>query len=174
MRVGLSIFVSFLTILMTVRFGMNEIQVGIFFSVVGLWMVIMQICAVGLMARMVSEERILIFSLPILGVCIAAITILPFLWQIYFIVPILALAMSLVNAVFPALIVQRSAPGQHGAALGVTGAIFSLSHTLAPIFVGLLTIWIPLKTTFIIGSLFICAAWFLVLLEQRLRKDLYH
>lgn len=156
---GFAFFTSFIGILLVSRFGQSESEIGGFFGIVGIWIVITQLFILRILARHYSEKSILRFSLLILAGSIMAYPFAPSMHYLYIIMPILAIPNGLSMANMGALVSKSVSPDRQGAALGINGSLMALSQGMIPLIAGLLSGAIGIRAPFVIGGLLVLSAW---------------
>ncbi len=93
------------------------------------------------------------------GVAIALYPFMPNAFWIYILLPCLSIPQGLAFSNLGALVSKSVSPQKQGAALGINGSLMALSQGVIPIFGGAVTAFIGLSPSFILGALFVFAAW---------------
>lgn len=159
---GFAFLPSFMGVLLVSRFGFSETAIGTFFGIVGAWVVLTQLLILRFLSSRYNERRILRISLIVLAGGIALYPFLPSgLWA-YVLIPIIAVPQGLSMANMQALISKSVSAERQGAALGINGSLLALSSGLIPLFIGFASGIVGLPTLFIVGGLFVIAAWFVL------------
>jgi MFS transporter, DHA1 family, tetracycline resistance protein len=158
---GFSFFTSFISVYLVDRFNFTESNTGMYFGIVGVWIVIAQAVVVRMVGKRYTERTILLASLPILALTIAIHPFVPGIKYLYFAMPFMAISFGLITTNIPALVSKRAGDRQ-GAALGINGSLQALTQGIAPIAAGLLAGYFGLGASFIIGSLLVIVAYFFV------------
>ncbi len=160
---GFGCYTSFVAVFLVERFALAETSTGIYYAVVGGWIVFTQLVLVRFFSRLYSERTILNWSLPLLGLVILSYTFAPSIEFLYIIMPFLSAGVGLSSTSFPSLISKGVSKERQGAALGISGSLQALSQGVAPLIAGVLAgIW-GISSPFILGTVFIFGAWALVL-----------
>ena len=159
---GFAFFTSFIAIFLVVRFGFSEAATGTFFGVVGGWMIFSQVVVVRILSKKYSEQKILTAALPLLAVVILAYVFISNQIILYSVIPLMAIAVGLINTSFPALISKGVSSQRQGAALGINGSLMALSQGLAPLLAGVLAGAFGIGAVFVIGSGLVALAWVVV------------
>ncbi|MBY0110554.1 MFS transporter [Patescibacteria group bacterium] len=158
---------SFFGILLVNKFMLTETDIGIFFSVVGIWIALTQLVLLRFVTRFFSERKILFVALPIIAVALALHPFMANSMWLFVIIPIYSIPHALAMATMPAL-VSKAVPGdKQGAALGINGSLMAFSQGIIPIVAGTVTALIGLTAPFVIGGLFVVASWLVLFVFSR-------
>lgn len=155
---GFSFYTSFLGVLLVYRFAMSEVDIGTYFSFVGIFIVITQ----GLITRPVtarfSEKQILRLSLPATALCIFAISQASTSAMLYFIAPLFALAVGLSTANLTAAVSRRAGDTMQGEVMGINSSVNALAQTIPPLMGGVLATTATPAMSLVVGSVFVAFA----------------
>jgi len=145
------------------RFGFSAINIGNFFLYTGVWLMIVQLGIVRRVAKVLSEQQILRFSLFCTGICVL-VYLLPHDWRyILLVTPFFAVFNALTMVNIPALVSRTARPETQGEVLGINASVQALGQTLPPIIAGFLAaqivFWVPLAVAgvgiIIAGAIFV-------------------
>jgi MFS transporter, DHA1 family, tetracycline resistance protein len=136
---GFTFFTSFFGIYVARKFGFTPSKTGDFFAIVGLFIAFSQAVLVGKIAKKLSDEKILKFSMfgqaCVMVVYLLATSTLP----IYLIIPVFTLFNGLTIANTTSLISRSADPGKQGAAMGISSGVQSLAQVPASALIGYIT-----------------------------------
>lgn len=164
---GFSFFISFIGILLVSGFSFSETQVGTFFGVVGVCIVISQLVVLRILTARFNERTILKFSLILVAASMILFPFLPNGLSLFILVPFLAIPQGISMANLTALISKSVSPARQGAALGINGSVISLAQGVVPLIAGVGSGFVGIKLPFIAGSVLIILAWFVLFLKKR-------
>lgn len=159
MQLGFTFFTSFIGILLVQKFKFSAADVGTFFGVVGIWVVITQAVVLRFLTRFYNERQILRFSLIVLAGGLAVYPFLPASGFLYFVAPFIAIGNGLSVANMTSLISKGVSPEKQGAALGISGSLLALAQGTAPIVAGIGSGILGVQAPFIVGGILVLASW---------------
>ncbi len=149
---GFAFFTSFIPVFLVERFGFSETTTGIYFAIVGVWIIFAQVVVVRFMTARYSERTILLWSLPILAGTIALQGYVPHEAFLYAMMPVMAATFGLVSTAIPALVSKAVSPERQGAALGINGSLQALTQGIAPLASGIISGIFGLAFSFVVGA----------------------
>lgn len=152
---GFTFFTSFIGILLASKFNFIESSIGVFFGIVGIWIVITQVVILRLVSGRFSERKIITSALATLGLGILLYAFVPSIALVYALIPLIAIGNGLSMATFGALISKSVSKERQGAILGINGSISSLSQGISPLIAGLVGSFLTIKAPFIAGALLV-------------------
>jgi len=163
---GFTFFTSFVGILLVLRFHFAESGIGVFFGVMGLWIVFTQGVILRLLAKRYSECTILRSSLFFMMIGLSLYAIVPSIFLLYALIPVVAVSngLSMVNMV--ALISKSVSASKQGAVLGINGSLMALSQGIIPLIAGFGSSITGIQGPFFAGSLLIAIAWAVLFLKR--------
>ncbi|MEI8096654.1 MAG: MFS transporter [Candidatus Moraniibacteriota bacterium] len=167
---GFAFFTSFVGILLVSRFHFAESGIGVFFGVMGLWIVFTQGFILRLLTKKYGERDILRFSLLFLMMGLSLYAIVPSVFLLYALIPVVAVSNGLSMANMGALISKSVSASKQGAALGINSSLMALSQGIVPLVAGFGSGIIGINGPFFAGSLLVACAWG-VLFMRRLRSE---
>lgn len=152
---GFSFYTSFLGVLLVYRFAMSEVDIGTYFSYVGIFIVITQALITRPVTRRFSEKQILRLSLPAvsLSVILIAFANTPFL--LYFIAPFFAVSVGLSTANLTSAVSRRAGDGIQGEVLGINSSVNALAQAFPPLLGGAVATVATPATALLVGAMFI-------------------
>jgi DHA1 family tetracycline resistance protein-like MFS transporter len=151
---GFAFFTSFITVFLVERFNFSETDTGIYFAVVGLWIIFAQVVVVRFVSARYSERTILLWTLPVLALVIALQGFAPNVMFLYALMPIMASAFGLMSTAIPALVSKGVTADAQGAALGINGSLQALTQGIAPLAAGVVSGVLGLPAAFLFGAAF--------------------
>ncbi|MFM2374436.1 MAG: hypothetical protein RLZZ234_431 [Candidatus Parcubacteria bacterium] len=155
---GFAFFTSFITVFLVERFGFSETDTGIYFAVVGLWIIFAQVVVVRFVSARYGERIILLWTLPILALVIALQGFAPNVIFLYALMPIMASMFGLMSTAIPALVSKGVSAESQGAALGINGSLQALTQGIAPVAAGVVSGIFGLTTAFVFGAALACVS----------------
>ncbi|MCK9344657.1 MAG: MFS transporter [Candidatus Pacebacteria bacterium] len=159
-QAGFTFYTSFLGVLLVQRFGVGEVDIGTYFSYVGIFIVVTQ----GLITRPVtarfSEKQILRLSLPAVALAIVAIAFAPTMETLYFIAPFFAVATGLSMANLTSAVSRRAGEGVQGEVLGINSSVNALAQAFPPLLAGVVASFTaPVVPLFVAATFILLAAY---------------
>ncbi len=164
---GFTFFTSFVSILLVARFHFTESNIGTFFGILGMWIVFTQGFILRFLTKKYNERAILRFSLLFLMIGLAFYAIVPTIFLLYCLMPVVAIANGLSMANITALISKGVSEKKQGATLGINGSIMALSQGIIPLFAGFGSGIIGIKGPFFAGALSVGLAWYILFVRKR-------
>ena len=152
---GFSFYTSFLGVLLVYRFAMNEVDIGTYFSFVGIFIVLTQAFVTRPVTARFSEKQILSFSIPAASVCIALIALIHTPLLLYVIAPFFAVSVGLTMANLTASVSRRAGDTIQGEVLGMNSSINALAQALPPLLGGVVAALATPAVTILVGATFI-------------------
>lgn len=156
---GFAFFTSFIGILLVNRFGLSEKAIGTFFGASGFWIIVTQLFILRILSKKYSERTILRVSLLALAVAISLYPLMPSVFILYAIIPLLAIPNGLSMANMMALVSKSVSAEKQGAALGINGSLMALSQGLIPFLAGSFSGFLGVEAPFFAGSFLVIMAW---------------
>lgn len=160
---GFSFLVSFIGVFLVVRLGFSEAGVGTFFGAVGIWIVVTQLVVLRLVTRIYRERPILRVTLPLLALSMVAYAFVPSSTAVYILIPLIAIPQGLTIANMQALVSKGVSGEKQGATLGINSSLIALAQGTVPLVAGAASSIAGVQTPFLIGALFVLAAWGVIL-----------
>ena len=159
---GFAFFTTFSSIFLVDRFGLHEGEIGTYFGIVGVWIVITQLFILRLVTKHYTERQILMVALPVLALAIGTYPFLPAIIYAYTMVPLIAVPVGLSMANITALISKGVSPAKQGAALGINGSLNAFAQGLTPLLSGVFGALLGVSAPFIFGSLGVFLGWYIL------------
>jgi DHA1 family tetracycline resistance protein-like MFS transporter len=166
---GFAFFTTFVSILLTVRFAFTEGTIGIYFSVVGAFIVLTQLGLVGYFTDRFTEKTLMLYCIPLVAL---SIFIYPYARNIeilYVLIPLMAIPQGITFASVSALISKSVSAEKQGAALGINGSLMALAQGIIPLLAGIGSGVIGLTAPFIAGGIFILASWYVIYTSKHVK-----
>lgn len=155
---GFSFYSSFLGVLLVYRFSMTEVQIGTYFSYVGIFIVLTQALITRPVTARFSEKQILRLSIPAVSLCIIAIALIQNATLLYVIAPFFAVAVGLTMANITAAVSRRAGETMQGEVLGINSSVNALAQAFPPLLGGLVATVVTPTAALIVGATFIAFA----------------
>jgi MFS family permease len=159
---GFGFFTAFTAIFLSDRFSFPEKDIGIYFGIVGLWIVFAQLFVVRVLSNKYEGKKLLLWSLPVLAGVILLHPFIKSTYLLYTALPFIAISFGLFNANLPALISKTAPSDKQGTTLGINGSLQALSQAIAPLAAGVFSGLLGLTTSFFIGGGLVLAAFFVI------------
>ncbi len=157
---GFSFYTAFLGVLLVYRFAMSEVDIGTYFSFVGVFIVFTQGLITRPVTRRFSEKQILRLSLPSVSLCVMLIAFASTPFMLYFIAPFFAVAVGLSMANLTAAVSRRAGDTIQGEVLGINSSVNALAQALPPLFGGLIaTVASPVSALLVGATLIAFSAY---------------
>ncbi|MBI5798332.1 MAG: MFS transporter [Candidatus Yonathbacteria bacterium] len=151
-QAGFSFYTSFLGVLLVYRFAMSEVDIGTYFSFVGIFIVLTQ----GLVTRPVtarfSEKQILRLTIPAVSLIIIMIALAPTETALYFIAPFFAVAVGLSMANLTSAVSRRAGDTIQGEVLGINSSVNALAQAFPPLLGGVIATLSTPATALLVGA----------------------
>ncbi len=152
---GFSFYTAFLGVLLVYRFAMSEVDIGTYFSFVGVFIVLTQALITRPVTARYTEKQILRVSIPAVSLCVMLIAFASTPFMLYFIAPFFAVSVGLSMANLTAAVSRRAGDGIQGEVLGINSSINALAQAFPPLLGGLIaTIASPISAL-LVGATFI-------------------
>ncbi|CCH51829.1 Tetracycline resistance protein, class E Short=TetA(E) [Fibrisoma limi BUZ 3] len=130
---GFNFYTQFFQVILIKVFDYNQTQIGRYFAYVGLWVALMQGTVVRRVANSYAPQQILRFSVLGLGFALWLFLLPQESWQLFLVVPILALFQGLTSPNSTALVSQSAGAQEQGRTLGINQSVLSSAFALPPI-----------------------------------------
>lgn len=156
---GFNFFIAFIAILLVDRFTFAEADIGTYFAVVGLCIVITQMVVLRLVSGKVSDRTVLRYGLLAVAGVVAVQPFVTSTALIYLLVPLMAVPNGLTMANMTALVSKSVSADKQGAAMGINASVMALAGGIVPLVAGAMTGLLGLTTPFLVGGALIVAAW---------------
>ncbi len=159
---GFAFFTSTIGLLLVERFSYDESGIGIFFGVVGVWVVITQGFILRVISRRFVDRQLLQFTIPLVGVSVLAFALVPQASLLYAVIPFMAIPQGISMANLTAILSKHVSPDSQGKVLGINGSLSAFSQGAVPLIAGSLAAVVGITPTLAIGSLFFIASWYVL------------
>lgn len=155
---GFTFYTSFLGVLLVYRFAMSEVDIGTYFSFVGIFIVITQGAITRPVTARFSEKQILRLSLPAVAIAIVAIALVQSTTSLYFIAPFFAVAVGLSTANLTAAVSRRAGAEIQGEVMGINSSVNALAQSFPPLLGGLAAIFATPAASLFVGATCVAVA----------------
>lgn len=159
---GFAFFTSVIGLLLVERFSYDEAGIGLFFGVVGVWVVITQGFLIRIVSRRFSEQVLLSVTIPVVGISIIAFALVSNPTLLYAAIPLMAIPQGISMANLTAVLSKHVSHDRQGAVMGINGSLSAFSQGAIPLVAGGIAALIGITTTLIVGALFFFAAWYVL------------
>jgi MFS transporter, DHA1 family, tetracycline resistance protein len=149
---GFTFFTSFFGVYVSNKFGFSQATTGDYFAVVGLFIAITQGGLVGLVAKRLTDYKVLRFAIICQAGALAAYFIITSKPLLYWFIPVLALFQGLSQANITALMSRVAEPGRQGEALGIFSSVSSLAQVIPSIMLGYITAGSSANTPLVVAA----------------------
>ncbi|HAS84519.1 MAG TPA: tetracycline resistance MFS efflux pump [Candidatus Yonathbacteria bacterium] len=151
-QAGFSFYTSFLGVLLVYRFTMSEVDIGTYFSFVGIFIILTQ----GLITRPVTkrftEKQILSKTIPAVSLIIILIALAPTETALYFIAPFFAVAVGLSMANLTSAVSRRAGDTIQGEVLGINSSVNALAQAFPPLLGGVIATLSTPASALLVGA----------------------
>jgi DHA1 family tetracycline resistance protein-like MFS transporter len=159
---GFAFFTSTIGLMLVSRFSYDEGAIGIFFGVVGIWVVITQGFLLRLISRRFHERTLLSYTIPLVGLSLLGFAFVPAAHLLFAVIPFMAIPQGISMANLTAILSKHVSADNQGKVLGINGSLSAFSQGAVPLIAGLLAASIGITGTLALGSLFFFASWYLL------------
>ncbi len=166
---GFAFFTSFVSVLLSNKYGFAEEGIGVYFAIFGLFIALTQLVLLGKISKKYSEKKILIFGFPLVALSILLIPFSPSAVVVYSLIPFMAIPQGLAFANISSLVSKSVSSDKQGAALGINGSLMALAQSIVPLIAGIGTGITGLTLPFVTGAFIIVIAWHLLRTSKRIR-----
>ena len=149
-----SFFTTFFSVYLIKKFGFDQGNIGDFFAYIGLWSVITQGFVTKYVAKRLSEEKVLKWSLVATGIIVLAYFLPQHAWQIYLIPPFFGLATGLTMANLGSLLSKSTDPKTQGKIFGINSSVQALAQLIPAIISGFIAALLTPESPIVIASVF--------------------
>jgi len=164
---GFAFLITFSGVLLVSQFGLSAAEVGTFYGVTGVFIVITQLFILRILSKKFKERTILRVSLLTLAVSIGIYPFMSNIGLVYAVLPFIAISQGLSIANMGALISKSVSPQKQGAALGINGSLMAVGQGIIPILGGIGSGIINIKAPFVAGAILIIIAWFVLFRKKQ-------
>lgn len=137
-QMGFTFYTTFISVFLIQKFGWNQGNIGNLFAYSGIWMVFTQAVIVRFISGKFKDWYILRFAILLMAVVILSYQTLTEGWQLFFVVPLLAIAAGLTHSFLNGLVSRSAGPQIQGEILGINASVAALAQALPPVFAGYL------------------------------------
>jgi len=144
---GFNFYTQFFQVILIRNFDYDQTQIGRYFAYVGLWVALMQGTVVRFAANRFEPAQILRYSVFGLGIALWLFLFPRESWQLYFVVPFLALFQGLTSPNSTALVSQSGSEQAQGRTLGINQSVLSAAFVFPPIiaaYLDTLNVYLPI------------------------------
>jgi DHA1 family tetracycline resistance protein-like MFS transporter len=157
--IGFTFFTFSTGIFLVQKFGVTSQEIGKYFGVLGMWIVLTQGFILRVITKKYNEKQILRFSLVMVASAIALMPFMNSLFLIYVILPCIAIPQGLSMANMSALISKSVSPEKQGAAMGINASLSALAQGLIPLVAGSVTALLGISSPYFIAGACMFLAW---------------
>lgn len=159
---GFAFFTSAIGLLLVARFSYDEAGIGLFFGVVGVWVVLTQGFLIRIVSRRFSEHTLLAVTIPVVGVSIVAFALVTNPALLYAVIPLMAIPQGISMANLTAILSKHVSHDRQGAVMGINGSLSAFSQGAIPLVAGGIAALIGITATLLVGAVFFFAAWYVL------------
>lgn len=155
---GFNFYTQFFQVILIKVFDFDQTHIGRYFAYVGLWIALMQGTVVRRVANRYTPAQILRYSVFGLGVALWLFLLPRESWQLYFVVPFMALFQGLTSPNSTALVSQSGSAQTQGRVLGINQSVLSAAFALPPIvaaYLDTLNVYLPI----LVAGLMVLIGW---------------
>lgn len=144
---GFNFYTQFFQVILIRNFSYDQTQIGRYFAYVGLWVTLMQGTVVRRVANRFEPAQILRYSVFGLGIALWLFLLPRESWQLYMVVPFMALFQGLTSPNSTALVSQSGSAQAQGRTLGINQSVLSAAFVFPPIiaaYLDTLNVYLPI------------------------------
>ncbi len=144
---GFNFYTQFFQVILIRNFDYDQTQIGRYFAYVGLWVALMQGTVVRAAANRFEPAQILRYSVFGLGIALWLFLLPQESWQLYLVVPFMALFQGLTSPNSTALVSQSGSEQTQGRTLGINQSVLSAAFVFPPIiaaYLDTLNVYLPI------------------------------
>ncbi len=144
---GFNFYTQFFQVILIRNFGYDQTQIGRYFAYVGLWVALMQGTVVRAAANRFEPAQILRYSVFGLGIALWLFLLPTESWQLYLVVPFMALFQGLTSPNSTALVSQSGSEQAQGRTLGINQSVLSAAFVFPPLiaaYLDTLNVYLPI------------------------------
>ncbi|MCB0574211.1 MAG: MFS transporter, partial [Saprospiraceae bacterium] len=139
LSLGFSFFTTFFSYYLMHRFGLTEKNIGIIFGWVGIWLVFTQGFTVRRLAKKVSSQHILRYSILLLGIAVPLVLLPDNPWNVMWINPFIATFQGITAPNLTTVVSAQAGAQEQGEILGINQSMISVGQMLPPVIAGYLS-----------------------------------
>lgn len=171
---GFSFFTQFFQVFLIEKFQFNQSQIGNLFAYMGIWIAMVQGTLVRPLAKRFEPKQILSVTILCLSLVFPLYFFTTASWQLFFIVPLLAIFNGLTQPNTNAVVSNLSDQDSQGEIMGINQSINSLALFLPPLIAGLVAsihIYLPI----LLAAVSSFVAWVIYIkYYHNDKKDIFH
>ncbi|MDO8604737.1 MAG: MFS transporter [bacterium] len=152
---GFAFYTSFLGVLLVYRFAMSEVDIGTYFSYVGIFIVLTQAFVTRPVTARFSEKQILRLTIPMVSLCMVFVSFVQTEALLYMIVPFFSVAVGLSMANLTSAVSRRAGDTIQGEVLGINSSVNALAQAFPPLLGGLIATIVTPAGALLVGATFI-------------------
>lgn len=149
---GFGFFVSFFSVFLIHKFQFSQGGVGDFFSFVGIWIAFTQAVITRRLSKYFSEPQILRITIIGDGIAIAALFLPTVWWQLFLLVPFVAIFNGLTFANLTGLLSRSADKTVQGEILGINASIQALGQLIPPVIGGFIAAGLTPETPIAVAA----------------------
>lgn len=157
---GFAFFTSFSGIYLVRRYNIGEAELGNYFAVIGVWIIITQMIILRIVTKYKTPPQILRVSIIMVAVSITLTPFMPTLFLQYVLLPFISIPQGLSMANLTALLSSSVSRERQGVVLGINGSLSALSQGVTPILGGIVGGFLGISSPFLLGGICIFFAWY--------------
>ena len=169
LSLGFTFFTQFFSVYLISRFGWTELQVGLLFGWVGIWLALTQGVLVRWLSTRVTPRKVLSWSLPFVALTIGMLLIPEQAWGFFIVNALVAVFFGLTSPNLTSVVSEQASAQEQGEILGINQSMQSLGQFVPPIIAGFLTALNP-SYPLVASSILIVLAWLIFMLSVGRRK----
>lgn len=155
---GFSFFMQFNQVYLHEKFHFEEMEIGLLFGYIGIWIAFTQGFIVRRMAGKFSPPQILRLSLLGLSLAVVAILLPDKAWMLFLVNPFIAIFQGLTQPNQTSIVSVMTPKENQGEMLGIQQSLASLAFTIPPVIAGFI-VNLDFRLPLLISSIFILLAW---------------
>lgn len=159
---GFTFFTSFSGLYLVKKYGLGESQLGTYFAIIGICIVITQAGILRFVSAKWKPIQVLQVSMILVGITSALTPFMPSLMLQYILIPFIAVPQGLSVANLGALLSTSVPKERQGVALGINGSLSAFAQGFVPLLGGVIGGVLDVTSPFLIGGLCSIFAWYTI------------
>lgn len=167
LHAGFAFYTSFIASYYYDAFKVTERQIGFYFGLVGVGMIITQALIVPFLGKKYTSWKTARAALFLVSALIASIPLLPNFSLIMVLAVVLSVFVGLMFANFSALISIMAPPEEQGEIMGISTSVQALAQVFPPLLAGFLAARFELSIPIFAAAIFVLVGWFIFISYTR-------
>ncbi len=163
---GFAFYASFVATYYYEQFHVSERQVGFYFGVVGVGMIITQALIVPWISKRASSWKTVFISILLVSILLIGIPLLPKFNYIMVLALVLSVFIGLMFANFSAIISRTAPPEEQGEVMGISTSVQAIAATYPPLLAGFLAANFAVNIPLFVSGTFVFIGWLIYVIKS--------